>query len=312
MSITCLVLPGGSKGMRRYLALSRSTHGLLDMAMPCFVALLWLGHFPAWSVLGVALIAVFAGYTAIYALNDLLGISIDREKFAGSTLKSGYRVEASKLRHPLAQGKLSIVQGGLWFLFWYALALWAAWWLNPYVVLVVAAALVLEVIYCLLLRVTYWRVLVSGLVKAAGPLAAVMVVVPNPPLPWLTLLLVWLIVWEIGGQNIPADWNDLQEDRRVGARTIPVVLGPRRAGLVVFSLLVATVGLSLFLPLLSPLPLGFGYQLASLAAGLFLLLIPGFQLWSTLEGHYACKLFDRASLYPLALLLIIVVFVLSQ
>jgi 4-hydroxybenzoate polyprenyltransferase len=59
--------------MKRFFALSRTTHGILDVAMPGFTALLWLGTFPEWSVLLLSIFTAFAGYTAIYALNDLVG-----------------------------------------------------------------------------------------------------------------------------------------------------------------------------------------------------------------------------------------------
>lgn len=298
--------------VRKFLALSRSTHGVLDLAMAGFAALLWLGHFPSWQVLLVALVTAAAGYTALYALNDLVGVRVDREKFAGSGINRGYSVEASGLRHPLAQGKLSLRSGIIWFAFWYLVALAGAWWLNPFLVIVVLAAPVLETTYCLLLKVTYWRALISGLVKSLGPVAAVLAVVPRPPLPWLGLMVAWLVAWEIGGQNIPADWNDVEEDRRVGARTIPVVFGPRIAGTVVVLALAATVVLSLFLPVMSPLALGLPYQIITLAIGLFLLLLPGFQLFASRDGRRAARLFDRASLYPVVQLAVIVVFVLMH
>ena len=69
-------------------------------------------------------------------------------------------------------------------------------------------------------------------------------------------VLAWLICWEIGGQNIPADWNDVAEDERVGARTIPLTFGPRVAGALVVLALTLAVVLSLFLPRMSPLALG--------------------------------------------------------
>jgi 4-hydroxybenzoate polyprenyltransferase len=47
--------------MRRFLALSRSLHGVLDIAMPGFVALLWLGRFPDWRVLAICLGTALAG-----------------------------------------------------------------------------------------------------------------------------------------------------------------------------------------------------------------------------------------------------------
>ena len=296
--------------MRKYLALSRSTHSVLDITMTGFAALLWLGHFPAWPVLLVALVTAAAGYTALYALNDLIGVKVDREKFAGAGIKPGYSVEASDLRYPIAQGKLSLARGIAWFALWYLVALIGAWWLNPFLVLVVLAAPVLETAYCLLLKVTWWRTVVSGLVKSLGPIAAVLVVVPRPSLAWLSLMVAWLVAWEIGGQNIPADWNDVEEDRRVGAQTIPVVFGARVAATAVLLALAASVALSLCLPVMSPLALGLPYQLASFAAGFVLLLLPGLKLYLSRDGRDAAKLFDRASLYPLVQLAIVTAFVL--
>jgi 4-hydroxybenzoate polyprenyltransferase len=296
--------------MKTFLALSRSSHGVLDLAMTGFAALLWLGHFPAWPVLAVAIVTAAAGYTALYALNDLIGVKVDREKFADGGPKPGYAVEASALRYPIAQGKLSLGKGVAWFTLWYLVALAGAWWLNPFLVAVVLAAPVLETAYCLLLKVTWWRTLVSGLVKSLGPVAAVLVVVPRPDPAWLALMVAWLVAWEIGGQNIPADWNDVAEDRRIGARTIPVVFGPRVAGNAVLAALVACVALSLCLPAMSPLPLGLPYLAASLAIGLYLLLWPALKLALSRDGRNAARLFDRASLYPVAQLALILVFVL--
>jgi 4-hydroxybenzoate polyprenyltransferase len=296
--------------MRRFLALSRSKHGIVDAAMPGFVALLWLGHLPPWRVLLLSLFTALAGYTAIYALNDLLGMKTDREKFVGAGANPGYSVEASEMRHPLARGMLSLSGGIAWFVLWYGLTLLGAYLLNPELVLIVIAAAIAEAIYCMLLKVTYWRTLVSGLVKSAGPLAAVFVVARNPSVPLLLLLLAWLMCWEIGGQNIPADWNDVEEDRRVGARTIPLALGPRVAGALVVATLTLTVVLSMFLPRMSPLALGLPYRVASAAAGFFLLLLPGLRLLRSSDHREAARLFDRASQYPLAQLAIVTVFVL--
>ncbi|MGC1376522.1 MAG: UbiA family prenyltransferase [Anaerolineales bacterium] len=295
--------------MKRFLALSRTTHGVLDIAAPGFCALLWLGAFPQWQVILLSLFTAFAGYTAVYALNDLVGIHVDREKFAGEGINQGYTVEASDMRYPLAQNLLSYRSGLLWFAAWLALALIGSYLLNPFIVFIVIAAIALEAVYCMLFKVTYWRTLVSGLVKASGPMAAVFVVVPNPPLQFLLLQLIWLIFWEIGGQNIPADWNDVAEDRRVHAKTIPLQFGPEKAGLIVIVSLTLAVITSLFLPLISPLALGWPYLVASALIGYFLLLQPGFQLYRSKESRQAARLFDRASYYPLAQLVLVALFV---
>lgn len=295
--------------MQRFLALSRSTHGVLDIAMPGFVALLWLGHFPSWPVLLISIGTALAGYTAIYALNDLIGVGDDREKVAGG-VKHGYAVEASAMRYPLAQNLISVAAGWLWFGFWFVLAVIGIWLLNPLILIILFAAAVLEAIYVKLLKVTWWRTVVSALVKSAGPVAAVYAVIPDPAWQGLALMLAWLMPWEIAGQNIPADWNDLEEDRRIGARTIPLVFGRSVAGRVILFGLAAVVLISLLLPRLSPLDAGWPFMLAMFAAGVVLLVVPAIHLARTCDGRMAARLFDRASLYPLALLVIVTAFVL--
>ncbi len=295
--------------MKRFFAFSRTTHGVLDLAMPGFVALLWLGAFPPFGTIALSLFTAFAAYTAIYALNDLVGIAIDREKFAEG-INAGYSVEASDLRYPLARNFLPYRSGFLWFAGWFAAALVGAYFLNPFIDVILVAAAILEAIYCLLLKITYLRTLVSGLVKSSGPVAAIYVVDPNPDLAKVLLVLAWVFVWEIGGQNIPADWNDTEEDRRVHARTIPLQLGTQIAGIIVLLTLALTVTFSLLLPRVSPLALGWPYLLAAALAGFFLLLKPGYDLFKQQEeGRMAARLFDRASYYPMAQLVIVTVFV---
>ena len=296
--------------MNRFFALSRTTHGVLDLAMPGFVALLWLGAFPPFWTIALSLFTAFAGYTAIYALNDLVGIAVDREKFAGG-INAGYSVEASDLRYPLAQNVLPYKSGFLWFAGWFAVALVGAYFLNPFIIAILVSAAILETVYVLLLKVTYLRTFVSGLVKSSGPVAAIYVVDPNPDITKVLLVLAWIFVWEIGGQNIPADWNDTAEDRRVHARTIPLQFGTQAAGVIVLLTLALTVTFSLLLPRVSPLALGWPYLLATALAGILLLLKPAYDLFQQqTEGRMAARLFDRASYYPMAQLAIIAVFVL--
>ena len=292
--------------MNRFFALSRTTHGVLDLATPGFVAILWLGGFPDLLTLVISIMTAFAAYTAIYTLNDLVGVAGDREKFASGEIKEGYSVEASAMRYPLAQSVLSYQKGLLWFGVWFVVALIGAWVLNPAIVLILVAATILEVIYCLLFKVSYLRTLISGLVKASGPISAIFVVDPDPGFGGVMLIFAWVLFWEIGGQNVPADWNDTEEDQRVGAKTIPIRFGFKRAALVVLVSLSLTVSISLFLPMVSPLPLGPLYLIGSILAGSVLLLKPGYQIYqSHMEGRLAAKLFDRASYYPLTMLMVI-------
>ena len=291
--------------MNRFFALSRTQHGIVDLATPAFCALIWLGGFPEVNLTVLALITAFAGYTAIYALNDLMGYQGDQEKHDRGVLQSGYSVEASVDHHPLVQGVLSVKAALAWTGFWLVIAFAGAYLLNPYIVLILLVGGISEIIYCKLLKVTHWRILLSGVVKACGPIAAVFAVDASPRTDFLLLLFAWVFMWEVGGQNIPADWNDVEEDRRIGAKTIPARFGPD----VVTTVILLTSGLTLvaasFLPVFSPALLGMPFFIASLIIGYFLLLRPAFYLWRTQDSRYAARLFDRASYYPLAMFFLI-------
>ncbi len=298
--------------MSRFFALSRTSHGILDITAPAFCALLWLGDFPRWDTILLSLCTAFAAYTAIYALNDLLGIRCDREKFADLRVNPGYAVEASPQRHPLAQGLLSVKSGLLWAGAWFALALIGSYILNPTIVIVLLGAAMLESIYCLLQNVTPLRTLASGVVKTCGPIAAILVVDHNPSLPRLLLVFGWLFLWEIGGQNIPSDWNYTVEDAHAKAKSIPILLGLGTAGVIIIAALTLSVVASGFLALITPARLGGLYILISLALGYVLLLRPGVDLCRFKAREFAARLFDRASYYPLSQFLLISLFLVAD
>ena len=144
-----------------------------------------------------------------------------------------------------------------------------------------------------------------GAVKTSGAMAAVFAVDPRPSLSFLLLLFLWLFFWEVGGQNIPADWTDIKEDRALKATTIPLRLGLDRAnGICLFSLILAVV-LNGILVGLSRVETKLPLLALSAAAGLYLLLIPAFRLFKTRQRSQASILFNRASYYPLALLIVV-------
>ena len=116
------------------------------------------------------------------------------------------------MRHPLAQGLLSLREGLVWTGVWALLALAGAYLLNPACALIFIVSIVLETLYCLMLQVSHLRTVVSGMVKTMGAVAAVFAVDPHPSVSFLILLFLWLFFWEIGGQNIPNDLTDVDED----------------------------------------------------------------------------------------------------
>ena len=96
-----------------------------------------------------------------------------------------YDLDAVYVRHPLAQGLLSLKEAILWTSGWAGIALVGALLLNPVCALVFLAGCLAETVYCLMFRVSHLRILVSGVVKTAGGIAAVFAVEPNPSLQFL-------------------------------------------------------------------------------------------------------------------------------
>jgi 4-hydroxybenzoate polyprenyltransferase len=237
----------GLSKIKLFWALSRTPHGLLDMSTPALGALLWLGAFPPINIIILGIITVFAGYTAVYAWNDVIDHRVDQEKGrVGSLRETDNYLDAVLPRHPMAQGLLSLREGLLWALGWSLLAIIGAYQLNPVCVLIFVAGCFLEAIYCLMLKVSPFRTLVSGGVKTSGAVAAVFAVDPYPSLLYILALFLWLFFWEIGGQNIPADWADIEEDRQLQAQTIPVRLGTGYAALILLGCIILALVMNIF------------------------------------------------------------------
>jgi len=202
---------------------------------------------------------------------------------------------------------LSYREGTLWMAGWALLALIGSYLLNPACTVIFLTACILEALYCLLLKVSYLRGLISGVVKNSGGIAAVYAVDPNPAPLFLAVLFLWLFFWEIGGQNVPNDWGDLEEDRRLGARTLPVRFGPKGSIAIIYTSLVAAWTLSLAAFWVSPAALGTSYLAGAFLSGLYFLILPAHRLLRTKEPEEAFALFNRASYYPLAMLLVALV-----
>lgn len=296
----------GLARVKLFLALSRTPHGLLDLCTPLLTALLWLGQPPPARIILLGVIAAFAGYTAVYALNDLVDYRSDKEKISQAGFdRPGNYLDGVQLRHPLARGYLSLPAALAWTGGWAGLALLTAYLLNPVCALILVIGCGLEAVYCLLLRVSHLRTLLSGIVKTLGGLAAVFAVDASPDGGLLLLVFFWLFFWEIGGQNIAADWHDIQEDSRLGARTVPVAFGPRTASRLVLITLAVSLILSGVLFRAAPLVLPWPLYLAVLVIGAYLLMLPALRLLRTRDRDEAAALFNRASYYPCTLLPIV-------
>lgn len=302
----------GLSRIKLYLALSRTPHGLLDMATPALAALLWLGRFPDLVLTILGLLTAFSGYTSVYALNDVVDHKSDKERLAHTDRRvDPDDLDAMIVRHPIAQGYLSLRQGVVWVLAWAVAALFGAYALNPLCVVIFLAGCLLEAIYCLMWQRSPLRTLVNGIVKTSGGIAAVFAVDPDPSWTFLAVLFLWLFFWEIGGQNVPNDLIDLEEDRRLKARTVPVVMGPRRAKAIMLWAILLTIPMSVVLLWISHVPFKPFSMASGVLASAVLLLHPVVRLYRTDSPASAMRLFNLASCYPAAMLTVAVVAIIS-
>lgn len=300
-------LPVLSK-LKLFFALSRTQHGLIDMATPALCALLWLGEFPPLRTIFLGLITTFAGYTAVYALNDVVDFRADKEKLqqAQATTSDNY-LDDLFTRHPMASGTLGLQEGVIWVIAWSLLAIVGAYLLNPICVIIFMGGCALEVIYCALFKITHLKTLVSGVVKTTGAMAAIFAVDPHPSFPNLFIFFLWLFFWEIGGQNVPADWTDIEEDRQFKAKTIPVRYGPGSASVIIIWAIILTLLMNAILLRSAGANLTLPYVCAAFLTGLYLLVFPAVLLYRTKNRLQAIRLFNKASFYPLVLLVIVTV-----
>jgi 4-hydroxybenzoate polyprenyltransferase len=287
--------------VKGFFGLSRMTHSVLDVAHPAMGAILVLGGFPRLGTAIIGLAAAFAGFTAVFALNDVMDCKVDCEKMSKyQKSKECFDLDSVGGRHPLAQGNLSFGAALAWVITWGVCALALAYVLNPICAVLMCAAAGLELLYCRLLRVTHWKGILSGLMVAVGGLAGVYAVEPSPSPLLVAFFIVWAFAWEVGCRNIPNDWSDLEEDVKLNIRTMPVRYGRKASSRLSLALVSVTVLSSALFIFAAPLPYRPIYIAGALALGIVFLLQPAFTWVRTQKTEAAMAFFNRACFYPLA------------
>ena len=103
---------------------------------------------------------------------------------------------------------------------------------------------------------------------------------------------------------MPNDLSDLDIDRKINARTIPVRFGAQQATHIIFFSLVITAAMSLAMFWISPRHLNYLYLPGALFSAFYLLLLPGYRLYRAKDTGEAMHLFNYASYYPLSMLVV--------
>ncbi|MEU3253651.1 UbiA family prenyltransferase [Streptomyces sp. NPDC006997] len=291
---------------------SRGTQATLSVAQPMTAALL-SGATPANWRFAVFCLGCLAGFFSVFAVNDLLDSRLDRRRFANVRDHDGPDIDAVGGRHPLARGRLSRPAAVLWVVGLAAVAAGVCALFSRVSLLLFLGAVALEIVYCRLATVTVYKTVVSGVMVAMGALVGWFALSRDVDAEVLSLLVLWLAAWEIGGRNIPNDLADLDEDVHLGIATIPVRHGAGTSAHLSFAALAvaacASVGLvCVAFPATTPSG-ALCLTLAALAAA-HCLITPGRQLLRSPDGATALTVFNRASLHP-ALVLAVVILGLS-
>ena len=288
-----------------FLAFSRGLQAFISIAQPALGAVIALVAIPDWGVVVIGFIAAWAGNNAAFAINDLLDVELDKKRFNHLREFEGFDIDTALIRHPLAQGYLSYRSGVIWIVVSSLIAVIGAYLLNPWCVVFFVVALLLEIYYCRLSQVSAFKFLITGVMVAVGAMAGWIAVADRVDVLPALAFFIWIAAWEIGGRNIVNDWSDVDEDVHLGIKTIPVVYGHKVAGRLILFFLLLTVGASVILAYL--VPLNVIYLVGALIEGWYALLYPTVRLLKNPSPEMAITLFNRASLYPLVMLTIVVV-----
>ncbi|MGW3295582.1 UbiA family prenyltransferase [Streptomyces xiamenensis] len=296
--------------VRALYGFSRGTQASLSVAQPLIGALIAVPN-PPLDRLGVALVAAFAGYFALFAVNDLLDHRLDRKRFAHLRSYEGFDIDSTGVRHPLAQGRLSYPGAVTWVVTLGGLALVLAAWLHWLCAVLFVVAALLQVVYCALATVTphkFWLTgACVGVAACAGWFALAPVTAGGGGIDWPRLLLFfcWMAAWEIGGRNLVNDWADVEEDVHLGVRTVPVVYGHRVTARLVLAFLLVTFGCGVALMIAGWSSFRAIGVVGTVLAGCWALLVPGLALHRDPRPETALAVFNRASLYPVLVLVVI-------
>ena len=288
--------------LKALLGLSRAIIAVFVVAQAGLAAVFALQGIPSPEVIVLGAVACLTGAYSLIAYNDLLDVELDRRRMQEERSFTGFDLGSAFARHPVAQGLISYRAGVLWVLGLAAVSMFFSYQLQPWLPLVLVGVAVFVTLYSKLSTVSPLKTVAVAIAVTLGGVAGWLAVAP-PDWTVFPLYVLWTFLWEIGGRNVPNDFGDLEEDGRLGIKTIPVVYGPRAGAVVSMVFLLFTVLVSI------PMMIAAGYAwsigAAVVALGVFLLLIPGSWLLRNPEPQVSMRLFNRSGAYPGAVLLVL-------
>ncbi len=293
-----------AKQLVALLGFSRALIGFFVLTQAALGAFLALGRFPQWDVIIIGSIACITGSYSLVAFNDLLDVPIDKKRFEGKLRElDGFDIGSAFERHPLAQGTIGLGLALSWILVMAIISMLGIYYINPVLIWILPIIATFVTGYSLLSRRSSLKTISVAIAVTLGGVAGWLAVSSvYSVLFWL--FVAWTFLWEIGGRNIPNDFNDVEEDKEIGIKTFPATLGCKAAAMIIIVFLILTIIVSL--PMIWISTESLVWAIVALLFGIYFLLVPGWNLVRKAVPEQSMKLFNRSCLYPLAMLLILV------
>lgn len=293
-----------SKKFMALLGFSRAYIGFFVLAQSALGAVLALKQLPSLDSMIIGAIACLAGSYSFVAYNDLLDAPIDKMRFDNKLRDiEGFDMGSAFERHPVAKGIISYRLAVVWVLAMVVISALGIAYLKPSLVAVLPIIAIFVTAYSLLSLRSPLKVLAVAIAVTLGGTAGWIAVSSTHNL-LFWLFVAWTFCWEIGGRNIPNDFNDVEEDREIGIKTFPVIMGCDAAAHIIMIFLSLTALLSV--PMAWLATHSYIVTVIAIVIATFLLLIPGLRLMQDSIPQKSLRLYNRSAFYPPTMLVLFI------
>ena len=223
-----------------YLSFVRVSHSVFALPFALAGALLASRHTPiTWPVVSWILVAMVAARSSAMGFNRLVDARFDAEN-------------PRTANREIPRGAMSRVEATVFVVVSTAVFIFAAWRLNPICLALSPVALGIVFWYSLAKRFTSYTQLFLGLAMAVAPVGGWLAVGGRGG--WEPWLLAAAIGTWVGGFDVLYACQDLEVDRRLGLRSIPVRFGIPASLLISRGMHVITLVCFVALAWVTPLP----------------------------------------------------------
>ncbi len=284
--------------LRALLGFSRVMVSSFALAQAALATVLALKGLPSIKIMLLGSIACLSGSYALTATNDFFDYEIDKERLEKLRTVQGFDMGQIFIRQPLARGIIGRRTAIIWILSLSTISLIFAYLIKPSLLVISIVIGLLVVTYSYMSRLSILKIFLIGTLVSLGAAAGWLAVSNHNN--FLLAFVLWMFFWEIGGRNIPNDLADIEEDRSLKLKTIPVIFGEKKASQICFSCLLATFFISVVFAVI--LDINQFFVISVSLVGFFMLVLPAYKLLRKPEPKVSLQLFNSAVFYPITVL----------